>query len=216
MTRPTACLLSMAIVVSAWLGCARAQEAEAKKRKVNKTNEEWAKVLTREQFMVCRQKATEPAFSGKLVNNHAKGVYHCVACDAELFSSRNKFDSGTGWPSFDRPIKPANIDRANDLSEAEARIEVMCNDCGAHLGHVFDDGPTNTGLRYCINSISLKFVPDAKEAEKAKAKAKTKAKARSKTKGKSKTKPAEPVEKPDDSTEPAAPKDTPKASDSSP
>lgn len=134
------------------------QEADPTTRKVKKTEAEWRKLLKPVEFNVTRLKATEPAFSGKYVRNHAKGTYTCVCCGAPLFSSQTKFESGTGWPSFFRPIDPRKIQSAPDNHQAEARTEVLCMDCGAHLGHVFDDGPPPTGLRFCINSASLKFV----------------------------------------------------------
>ncbi len=118
--------------------------------------EEWQKRLTPEQFMVTRMKATEPAFSGKYASGHFKGVFLCVCCGAKLFDASHKFESGTGWPSFWRPVSDKALDTAMDLSEpAEARVEVTCHRCGAHLGHVFQDGPLPTGLRYCMNSLAL-------------------------------------------------------------
>ena len=116
-----------------------------------------AKKLTPEQYHVLKEKGTEPAFTGKYWDNKKKGMYKCAGCGAELFSSDTKFDSGTGWPSFSDPKNKENIDLKDDSSHGMARIEVTCKKCGGHLGHVFDDGPTKTGKRYCINSCSLEF-----------------------------------------------------------
>jgi peptide-methionine (R)-S-oxide reductase len=124
-------------------------------REVEKTDEEWSRQLSPEQYEVLRRQATERPFSGQYVNTKEDGTYRCAGCGAELFSSATKFDSGTGWPSFYRPTEEDNVELRPDHSHGMIRTEVICRRCGGHLGHVFDDGPAPTGLRYCINSCSL-------------------------------------------------------------
>jgi len=125
--------------------------------KDSKSEDEWKQKLTKEQHRVLRLKGTERPFSGKYWNNHEKGVYYCAGCGAPLFDANTQFESGCGWPSFSAPINDKDVDTQSDLSLSMKREEVLCNKCGGHLGHVFDDGPKPTGLRYCINSISLNF-----------------------------------------------------------
>jgi peptide-methionine (R)-S-oxide reductase len=128
------------------------------KDKVQKSDDEWKKILTKEQYNILREKGTERAFTGKYWNNFENGIYLCAGCGQELFSSETKFDSECGWPSFYAPNDQQKIDTKDDNSFYMHRIEVLCSNCGGHLGHVFDDGPKPTGLRYCINSASLNFV----------------------------------------------------------
>jgi peptide-methionine (R)-S-oxide reductase len=126
--------------------------------KIEKTEEQWKAELTPEQYRVMREKGTERAFTGEYWNTKTEGVYHCAACDLPLYTSETKFNSGTGWPSFWTPVAAENIATETDGKFGMVRTEVHCSRCGAHLGHIFDDGPTPTGLRHCINSCSLKLV----------------------------------------------------------
>jgi len=131
-------------------------------KKVEKSDDQWKSELTPDQYQVCRNKGTERPFTGEYYKTKAPGIYKCVACGNELFDSDTKFDSGTGWPSFYQPVSGESVETEDDNSHGMRRTEVMCNACGAHLGHLFPDGPRPTGLRYCINSVALKL-EDKKE-----------------------------------------------------
>ncbi|MDX6590545.1 MAG: peptide-methionine (R)-S-oxide reductase, partial [Solirubrobacterales bacterium] len=147
----------IASIASGFVALAVAQEAATKPRKVVKSDAEWRKQLTREQYLVTRQADTEPAGSGKLLHNKAKGIYESVCCGTALFSSKTKFESGTGWPSFTDPANLEHVELRPDNSHFMRRTEVICKACDAHLGHVFDDGPGESGQRYCINGCALTF-----------------------------------------------------------
>ncbi len=146
------CLAIISIAAISWK-----KKEQPKKFPVTKTEAEWRKQLTADQFTVTRKAKTERAFSGAYWDNHKKGSYSCVCCDQLLFKSATKFESGTGWPSFYAPAAKKNIIEDTDYSAGMSRTEVLCSNCGAHLGHVFDDGPRPTGLRYCMNSLALTF-----------------------------------------------------------
>jgi peptide-methionine (R)-S-oxide reductase len=138
---------------------------EATNFEVEKTDEEWRKELSPQQYAVLRKAGTEPAWSGELLHVDGEGVFHCAGCGAELFDSDAKFDSGTGWPSFDRATAEGRILENVDRSLWMTRTEIVCARCGGHLGHVFPDGPTDTGLRYCVNSLSLTYAQDKEDKE---------------------------------------------------
>ncbi len=156
----TITLLACALTLGAGTAVAKPPKlADPPFRKLARTDAEWQQQLTAQQYEVLRHQGTERAFTGKYWNEHRRGVFTCAGCGLELFGSAHKFESGTGWPSFWRPLYDSHVERSKDTTLGMVRDEVRCPRCGGHLGHVFDDGPRPTGLRYCINSASLEFVP---------------------------------------------------------
>lgn len=146
------------ILVFAFASCTQAQTKNTGKFVVTRTEAEWKKLLTATQYKVSREEGTETPYKNAYWDNHQDGVYNCIGCGQALFSSKTKFESGTGWPSFYQPIQKSAVGESTDKSYGTTRTEVHCSRCGSHLGHVFEDGPKPTGLRYCMNSASLKFV----------------------------------------------------------
>ena len=154
-----ACCAAALLMLSPAASAGQGSKSRAGSRKVVRSEEEWRRLLTPQQFEVLRRKGTEAAYSSPLNEEHGRGTFVCAACGQALFSSRAKYDSGTGWPSFFRPVSERAVREEVDNSLPETRTEVLCDRCDSHLGHVFDDGPEPTGLRYCMNGLALRFVP---------------------------------------------------------